>query len=76
MEGMQVSSLKKKMKDKAFAASVYRDCIRQCVQAGMELDTFLALAIQAMTAVDAELGLEKNGLNSPWKNTSQKQENA
>ena len=59
MEGMQVSSLKKKMKDKAFAASVNRDCIRQCVQAGMELDTFLALAIQAMTAVDAELGLKK-----------------
>lgn len=59
MEGMQVSSLKKKMKDKAFAASVNRDCIRQCVQAGVDLDTFLALAIRSMSAIDAELGLRK-----------------
>ena len=45
MEGMQASSLKKKMKDKAFAASVNRDCIRQCSELGLELGDFLTLAI-------------------------------
>ena len=59
MEGMEVKSLKKKMKDKAFAASVNRDCIRQCEQAGLPLDDFLALSIVAMGAIDAELGLKK-----------------
>ena len=59
MEGMQASSLKKKMKDKAFAASVNRDCIRQCSELGLELDVFLTLAIEAMTGIAHELGLAK-----------------
>lgn len=49
MEGMQVKSLKKKMKDKAFAASVNRERIRECEKMGMALDEFLALSILAMT---------------------------
>ena len=49
MEGMQVKSLKKKMKDKAFAASVSRERIRECEHMGMSLDDFLGLAIAAMT---------------------------
>ncbi|MFT3957622.1 MAG: HDIG domain-containing protein [Desulfovibrio sp.] len=59
MEGMEVKSIKKKMKDKAFAASVCRDNIRQCAEAGLELDAFLALSIEAMCAHAAELGLSK-----------------
>ena len=59
MEGMEAKSLKKKMKDKAFAASVSRDNIRQCAEAGLELDVFLALAIEAMRAHADELGLSK-----------------
>ena len=59
MEGMEVKSIKKKMKDKAFAASVCRDNIRQCAEAGLELDDFLALAIEAMRSHSAELGLNK-----------------
>lgn len=59
MEGMEVKSIKKKMKDKAFAASVCRDNIRQCADAGLELDAFLALSIEAMRAHAAELGLSK-----------------
>ena len=47
-EGMEVKSIKKKMKDKAFAASVCRDSIRQCEQAGLPLDAFLSLSIAAM----------------------------
>ena len=59
MEGMEVKSIKKKMKDKAFAASVCRDNIRQCAEAGLELDEFLALSIEAMHTHSAELGLSK-----------------
>ena len=59
MEGMEVKSIKKKMKDKAFAASVCRDNIRQCAEAGLELDAFLALSIEAMRTHSAELGLSK-----------------
>lgn len=59
MEGMQVSSLKKKMKDKAFAASVNREIIRQCTDMGLELDEFLAISIAAMEAAAADLGLNK-----------------
>lgn len=51
--GMEPKSLKKKMKDKSFAASVNRDNIRQCADAGLELDTFLALAIDAMARQSA-----------------------
>ncbi len=57
IEGMQVSSLKKKMKDKAFAASVNREIIRQCADMDMTLEDFLALAIEAMSGKAAELGL-------------------
>lgn len=53
-EGMQTRSIKKKMKDKAFAANVNRDNIKQCEQAGISLEDFLNLAITAMSAVDGK----------------------
>lgn len=49
-EGMAVKSIKKKMNDKAFAANVNRDNIRQCEKCGLALDEFLDLAISAMAA--------------------------
>ncbi len=60
LRGMQPSSLKKKMKDKAFAASVNRDSIRRCTVLDMELDTFLSLAIAAMSSIEESLGLVKD----------------
>ena len=57
MAGMSPKSVKKKMKDKAFAANVRRDNILECDKAGVPLDTFLALAIAAMTDVAAATGL-------------------
>lgn len=57
LDGMEPKSIKKKMKDKAFAAGVNRENIRQCSEAGLELDEFLALAIAAMQAKASELGL-------------------
>ncbi len=58
LDGMEPKSIKKKMKDKAFAAGVNRENIRQCSQAGLDLDAFLALAIEAMRARASELGLQ------------------
>ncbi|WP_297828976.1 HD domain-containing protein [uncultured Desulfovibrio sp.] len=60
LEGMEPKSIRKKMKDKAFAASVNRDNIRQCADAGLELDEFLALAIEAMRARAAEPDLRNS----------------
>lgn len=51
-EGMEVKSIKKKLKDKAFAANVSRENIRECEKAGIALDEFIKLAIQAMAPLD------------------------
>ncbi len=59
MHGMEPKSLKKKMKDKAFAASVRRDTIRECEKLSLSLDEFLALSIAAMLPLENELGLAK-----------------
>lgn len=57
IEGMKTKSLKKKMKDKAFAASVNRDCIRECDQLGLELGDFLQIAITAISEIAPDVGL-------------------
>jgi len=57
MRDMSPKSVKKKMKDKAFAANVRRANILECDKAGVPLDVFLALAIAAMASVAAETGL-------------------
>lgn len=48
-DGMTVKGIKKKMKDKAFAANVNRDNIKECEMAGIPLDEFLTIAINAMS---------------------------
>ena len=53
LAGMEPKSLKKKMKDKAFAASVNREVIRECEKIGLELDDFLRIAIKAMSEMEA-----------------------
>lgn len=58
IDGMKVKSLKKKMKDKAFAASVNRDCIRECDKLGIELGEFLQIAIASITEVAPQVGLK------------------
>ena len=50
-DGMEAKSVKKKMKDKAFAAAVNRDRIRECEKIDLSLDDFLALSIKAMAAM-------------------------
>ncbi len=57
MQGMEAKSLKKKMKDKAFAASVCRETIKECEKIGLELGDFLTLSIAAITGIENEAGL-------------------
>lgn len=55
---VEVSSVKKKMKDKAFARQVSRDDIsRGAALLGLTLDEHIANCLEAMKAVAGELGL-------------------
>ena len=56
---LEVKSVKKKFKDKRFAAGVDRDVIIQGAQRlGMELDDVIAETIQGMREVAEAIGLE------------------
>jgi putative nucleotidyltransferase with HDIG domain len=58
--GMQASSVKKKMKQKSFAAAVKReDIIRGAEDLGVELDEHIQFVIDAMAARADELGLRR-----------------
>ena len=55
---VEVSSVKKKLKDKAFAAQVDRAQIKKYEELlGIPLDEFIALTLNAMKSISAELGL-------------------
>ncbi|MCF8305431.1 MAG: HDIG domain-containing protein [Ignavibacteriales bacterium] len=55
---VEVSSVRKKMKDKAFAKNVSReDIIRGAAELGIELDQHINYCIEAMRASKEELGL-------------------
>jgi putative nucleotidyltransferase with HDIG domain len=55
--GVQVKSLRKRMKETAFARGVDREAIRRCAEIGLELDEFLAIGLAAMQDIAGELGL-------------------
>lgn len=60
---MEVSSLKKKFKDKKFAAGCSRDVIREGAEAlGWELDKLFELTLKAMTASEAAVAAEMEAL--------------
>ncbi len=59
MAGMAPKSLKKKMKDKAFARNVNRDIIKECDRLGLDLGQFLQIAIDSIGPVAEEVGLKK-----------------
>lgn len=58
---LEVKSVKKKFKDKRFAAGVDRDIIRQgCEMLGMELDEVIQETIEGMKEKAEEIGLKGN----------------
>ena len=54
---VQVKSITKRMKEKAFAASVNRETIRECEKIGLGLDEFVTIALGAMRGISDRLGL-------------------
>jgi len=59
---LAVSSVKKKLKDKAFARGVNRDEVRQgAEELGVPLDEHITFCIQALRPVEAALGLGGGG---------------
>ena len=58
---LEVKSVKKKFKDKSFAAGVNRETIRSgCEMLGMELDDVIRETIEGMKEKAAEIGLKGN----------------
>ncbi len=55
---MEVKGLKKKFKDKAFAAGCNREIIREIEKTGIPLDEFFQIAIDSMKGIKSEIGLE------------------
>ena len=54
---MNVSGLKKKFKDKKFAAGVNRDIILECEKTGLTLDEFMQISIDAIKKIAEDVGL-------------------
>lgn len=55
---LKIKSIKKRMKDKRFAAAVNRDQIRACTELlGLELDEFLTICLGAMDGIRDQIGL-------------------
>lgn len=57
IEGMEASGLKKKFKDKKFAAGVHREIILECEHLGLSLDEFFTLAIKAIKDIKERVDL-------------------
>jgi putative nucleotidyltransferase with HDIG domain len=57
IEAVKYKSIKKRMKAKAFAASVSRDNIMECEKIGLTLDEFIQISVDAMKEIADEIGL-------------------
>jgi len=54
---VEAKSIRKRFKEKSFAAGANREQIAKCSDIGMELDDFIALGLDAMKGVSDSLGL-------------------
>jgi predicted hydrolase (HD superfamily) len=71
LAGMQASSVKKKLKQKSFAASINRDDIRRGAEdLGVALDEHIQFVIAALEKVAPELGLANNAASPNPDNQS------
>ncbi|SHE71612.1 hypothetical protein SAMN02745164_00998 [Marinitoga hydrogenitolerans DSM 16785] len=57
IEGLKVKSLKKKFKDKSFAAGANRENIKKIEEINIELSKFFEISIESMKEIAEELGL-------------------
>ncbi len=57
LELVKVKSIKKKMKDKSFAAKVNREVIKECEKLGLSLDEFIEISLNAMKSISDKIGL-------------------
>ena len=57
LAGVEAKSVRKKFKEKSFAAGANREQIARCADLGLELDEFLALGLEAMKGIAPQLGL-------------------
>lgn len=63
---VEVQSVKKKFKDKAFARTVNReDIFRGAAELGVELDAHIAACLEAMRCIASELGLDGKKVEGP-----------
>ncbi len=63
IHGLEAASVRKKMKDKAFARGVNRDdIVKGAEELGVDLSEHIAFVIVAMETVASELGLEGTGV--------------
>lgn len=57
LSSVKPKSVRKRIKEKAFARGADRDIIRECEMAGVPLADFCALSLSAMQEIGTELGL-------------------
>jgi putative nucleotidyltransferase with HDIG domain len=57
IKSVKPKSIKKRMKEKAFAASVNRDTIMECEKLGMDISEFAGICLTAMQGIADDLGL-------------------
>ena len=55
--GLEASSVRKKFKEKGFAAGANREQIALCSEIGLGLDEFIVLGLEAMKEIAVDLGL-------------------
>lgn len=57
LEGVQLKSLKKRFKEKAFARGASREQMQTCTELGLELEEFLELGLRSMKKIADRIGL-------------------
>ncbi len=57
LASVEAKSVRKRFKEKSFAAGASRENIATCSELGIELDEFLALGLKAMQGIAGDLGL-------------------
>lgn len=57
LEGVDVEFLKRRFKEKRFAAGANREQIKKCENLGISLEEFMSICLQAMQEISEELGL-------------------